>query len=102
MGAPLGNTNKQEGRSFAGALRRTLYEAGTDRERLLTIANVLVTKAEEGDMQAIKEVADRLDGKPAQTVDVGNKDGEPFKSKVTVEFVGSAPGGVPLPVATQG
>lgn len=74
MGAPAGNTNKQDGRAFAGALRRVLNEAKGERERLLVIADQLVTKAEEGDLHAIKEVADRLDGKAAQSL-VGPNDG---------------------------
>lgn len=69
VGAPQGNNNAVKGKAFAGALRRALYEAGTDRERLLTIANSLVEKAESGDLGAIKEVADRLDGKVAQGVE---------------------------------
>ena len=36
------------------------------------IANKLLDKAEEGDLPSAREVADRLDGKPAQTVDCGN------------------------------
>lgn len=38
--------------------------AGDDLKRLRAIARALLNKAEGGDMQAIREVADRLDGKP--------------------------------------
>src|SRR6516162_5035390 len=38
-------------------------------KRLRAIARVHVKKAEEGDMQAIKDLADRLDGKPAQMLE---------------------------------
>lgn len=67
-GAPLGNNNPAKGKSFQGALRRALYDAGTDRERLIAIAEALVIKAEAGDILAIREIADRLDGKPTQMI----------------------------------
>jgi len=37
--------------------------------RLRRIAEKLTEKAEEGDLAAIRELADRLDGKPVQVVD---------------------------------
>jgi hypothetical protein len=52
-----------------------LAAAGEDHKRLRAIARKLLDKAESGDMQAIKEVADRTDGKPAQesTVTIDDK-----------------------------
>ena len=38
---------------------------------LRLLARRLVTKAMEGDVAALKEIGDRLDGKPAQAVDLG-------------------------------
>lgn len=57
-----------KGKPWAGAIRRAIAES--DREALLDIAKALVAKAAEGDLQAIKELGDRLDGKPHQTSDV--------------------------------
>jgi hypothetical protein len=39
-----------------------------DGRRLRTIAGKLAEKAEQGDLQAIQQIADRLDGKPAQAI----------------------------------
>jgi hypothetical protein len=39
---------------------------------LRRIAAKLVEKAEEGELTAIREIADRLDGKPAQVIDRGD------------------------------
>lgn len=52
-----------------------LASAGGDHKRLRQIARKLIDKAEEGDLQAIQQVADRLDGKPAQesTVTIDDK-----------------------------
>lgn len=57
-------------KSFAAMLRIAINEAGTQEgtTRLRDIAEQLVVKALEGDIQAIKEVADRLDGKPVQAI----------------------------------
>lgn len=62
-------------RSFANMLTIELRQAigiGEDGQpvtKLRKIAEILVTKAMEGDMVAIKEVADRTDGKPMQAIE---------------------------------
>jgi hypothetical protein len=59
-------TNKNKDKPFADALRMEINAAGDDHKRLRRIAAKLIEMAERGDMQAIAQVADRLDGKPAQ------------------------------------
>ena len=67
-GAPEGNTNSSKNnRLWAETIRRAVVQA--DPERLRRIAESLLIKAEEGDMQAIKELGDRLDGKPNQAIE---------------------------------
>jgi hypothetical protein len=66
-GAPDGNTNSSKNnRLWAETIRRAVVQS--DAERLRRIAEALLTKAEEGDLGAIKELGDRLDGKSAQAV----------------------------------
>jgi Family of unknown function (DUF5681) len=48
---------------FAEALRMEIKGAGDDHRALRKVARALLDKAAEGDIQAIREVADRLDGK---------------------------------------
>lgn len=57
-------------KSFAEMLQVAIKEAGKadGTTKLRDIADKLVAKAVEGDMQAIKEIADRLDGKAMQQV----------------------------------
>jgi hypothetical protein len=56
---------------FRDALNLAVNEKRPDGlHRLRVIADRLVTAAEEGDITAIKEVADRLDGKPSQSHEV--------------------------------
>ena len=64
MGRPIGSVNREK--PFNDALRIALRG---DPLRLRRIAEKLAEKAEEGDLAAIRELADRLDGKPAQVVD---------------------------------
>jgi hypothetical protein len=68
MGRPIGSVNRQ--RPFADALRMEIY-ACNDPRRLRAIARKLIEMAEGGDLQAIKEVGDRLDGKCAQAIERG-------------------------------
>jgi hypothetical protein len=61
MGRPVGSKNREL--PFNSALRLALRG---DPLRLRRIADKLAEKAEDGDLGAIREVADRLDGKPLQ------------------------------------
>lgn len=47
------------------AIKEATDEGGS---KLRAVADALITKAISGDVQAIREVADRLDGKVAQTI----------------------------------
>lgn len=59
-------TNKGKDKPFREALRKRIAEASDDPKRLDRIALKLLGLAEAGDVQAIREVADRLDGKVPQ------------------------------------
>lgn len=76
-------------KSFANMLNIAIKEAvaGSDKTKLRAVADALVEKAMSGDVQAIKEVADRIDGKVPQAV-VGDAEHEPVTLKVT--FGGNA------------
>lgn len=66
MGAPAGNKNATKNKPFADAIRKAIAQG--DPERLERIAKKLLDLAEAGDLQAVKELADRTDGKPKQTI----------------------------------
>lgn len=51
------------------ALRRAVLKRVEKERRLDRIAEQVVSKAEGGDLIAVKEIGDRLDGKPAMTLD---------------------------------
>jgi hypothetical protein len=53
-----------------GAIRRALAEnEARGRESLLNVVRKMIEDAENGDRDARRELFDRLDGKPNQTVD---------------------------------
>lgn len=67
-GAPEGNTNSNiNNRLWANTIRRAVLAA--DATKLRAIADKLIDLAAEGDMQAIKELGDRLDGKSMQSIE---------------------------------
>lgn len=59
---------QQRDKPFLAALRLEVAEASDDPLRLRRIARSLLKEAEGGDIAAIKEVADRLDGKVPQGI----------------------------------
>lgn len=73
-------------KSFANMLNIAIKEAieGTDRTKLRAVADALLDKAIAGDVQAIKEVADRLDGKVPQGVIGGEEGDAPIEINVTI------------------
>ena len=61
--AMRGNQNRSPARSFSDELRTHLFR--DERKRLANVVGSLIAKAEEGDIPAIKEIADRIEGKVA-------------------------------------
>lgn len=72
MAAPVGNRNAARAAEYRHALDLELrnYEANGIRKgmALRLVARGQIAKAIAGDTQAAKDIADRLDGKPAQTI----------------------------------
>jgi hypothetical protein len=68
---------RMRARPFREALRMEVLAAGDDFKKLRTVARALLDKAATGDVSAIREVADRLDGKVTQGVI--NEDDTPLK-----------------------
>ena len=67
MARPVGSV---QDRRFKASLIREIDDAMGDPRKLDAIATALVAKAMDGDIQAIREFADRIDGKPAQESNV--------------------------------
>lgn len=81
-GAPQGNNNAAKAKVWSDALRKYI----TQNDNLPKLAEALVKKAMEGDVIAMKEIGDRLEGKVVQRIE-GTGDGGEFVTKMTIEFV---------------
>lgn len=65
MGAPRGNRNAARGTAWRDAIRKAVLRDG----KLDALAQALVARALEGDIAALREIGDRLDGKARQSVE---------------------------------
>lgn len=65
--AQIGNKNAAKSRLFEQALRRAIVQE--DGKRLREAAEQLLTLAAAGESWAVRELADRLDGKSTQAVE---------------------------------
>ena len=105
---PFQPGNKYGGRKekpFRDALLMEIKAAGEEHKALRAIAKTLLQKADGGDMMAIKELADRVDGKVPQAV-VGDDEHAPVGIKVIENIiVGSQADnedGADIPAAIEG
>lgn len=65
-GAQPGNQNAVKPKVITDAIRKHLVQ---NPEKVAELVSVLIDKALAGDMSAIKELFDRLEGKPVQSVE---------------------------------
>jgi hypothetical protein len=88
------NSGRRAEKPFRDALRMELAAIGDDHKALRQIARNLIKMAmdEEGKLDAIKELADRSDGKVAQAI-VGDDEQDPISvvSKIVREIVRPQP-----------
>lgn len=90
-GGQPGNQNAKKGKLFYDALRIALLQE--DRKRLRSITDKLVKAAENGDAWAVKEIMDRMDGKPVQSTEISGLDGGIFETLNTINIVLKKPNG---------
>ena len=78
---------------WADAIRTEALKLGSvpgeDRKKLNRLAVKLIEKALEGDVSAMREIGDRLDGKPAQQQILTGDADQPLEHRVVVEHVGT-------------
>ena len=79
-GAPKGNKNGVKNKPFWDMITRII--AQEDGKRLREAGEKLFDAAAAGEEWAVKILADRLDGKPHQSVDLSNADGSALFAKI--------------------
>jgi hypothetical protein len=69
-GAPAGNKNAAKAKLWEQAIKRAIARKanGDISHGLDSLADKLIAAADAGDQWALKEIGDRLDGKPAQAI----------------------------------
>lgn len=87
MAAAPGNQYAAKAKQWQMAIERALDKRGaSDRRKALDdLAERLLQACEAGEGWALKELGDRLDGKPAQTV-VGDSTADPIQTSMRVLF----------------
>jgi hypothetical protein len=78
-----GNENGLTRGAFVAALRRKVIQ---DPKKLDRIIDKLLLLAENGDLGAIKEVTDRLDGKAVQAQEISGPNGNPIEIEQAGSF----------------
>ena len=77
MAAPKNPGNRWSDKAWREAIRVSVNEEDADGiKKIRRLADKLVNAALDGDVTAIKEVGDRLDGRPAQALEHSGPDGE--------------------------
>jgi len=85
-GAPTGNTNSSKSnRLYADTIKRINIQS--EGQVAHDVAMALINKAKTGDVSAIKEFGDRVDGKAVSTTELSGIDGGDLPLGITVEYV---------------
>jgi len=77
--------SSKENRIWGNIIRKLAVQE--DYKRLHAIAEKLYEKAAEGDMSAVKELGDRLDGKSVATTELTGADGSNLPISIAIDFV---------------
>lgn len=88
------NSGGAKAKPFRDALRMEIAAAGADGKALRTVARSLLNQAMAGEQWAVRELADRIDGKVAQAI-IGGDDDDPPVKITRIEIVaagGNGPG----------
>ncbi len=88
MSAAIGNQYAANARRWRSAIDKALANRckSDGQVALIAIAEQMLVKAAEGDMAAIKELGDRMDGRPQQALTVSGDESAPIIIK-KVTFV---------------
>lgn len=85
MGAPVGNLNASKSKRWYETLDRAIKQ--DEGARLRAAAEKLLDLAAAGEQWAVKEIGDRLDGKPTQQTEISGPDGGAIETISRIERV---------------
>jgi hypothetical protein len=89
MGAPVGNQNAAKAKQWTAAIQRALAKRSKVESALAIddLAEKLLLACDKGEIGALKELGDRLEGKPAQALTIGGDSDAPLETKIEVVLV---------------
>ena len=91
VGAPKGNKNATKGRPWRDAIDRALVIRERSRidgkAALDALAEQLLLKCDDGDISALKELGDRIEGKSAQALTISGDEDNPLKIIGSIKLV---------------
>ena len=90
MGAPVGNQNAARAKVWRSAIMRALKRrkpADERRQAIDELADKLIELVAAGDLGALKEFGDRMDGKPAQAIVGEDENGNQVPFHGVIELV---------------
>jgi hypothetical protein len=84
LSAPPGNQYAVKAKRWSQAIDRALERRSRAAgiEALDELAEKLLTLADQGDLQALKELGDRIEGKPTQATELSGPQGQPLTTIV--------------------
>ena len=83
-GGQIGNKNGTKNKPFLDAMKRALAQ---NPQKIGRIVDKVLEQAENGEAWAVKEVADRLDGKAVQANTLEDAEGNYIVTSLEVRFV---------------
>lgn len=91
MAAPIGNRNAAKAKVWHAAINRALERRSQSRadgiKEIDALAEKLLDAVSTGDLAALKEFGDRMDGKPAQQLLLnGDEDGGPVQLQGVIKL----------------
>lgn len=89
MAAPKKAVGPKSDKLWRNAIMLAVNRAaeGEDGKQLDRLARRLIEKAAEGDVAAMREIGDRLDGKPTQPI-AGDPEGAPIETRTKLDVSG--------------
>lgn len=87
MAAPLGNRNGAKEKPWVAAINRALAKKSlvAQKEYLDDLAEKLLDSCSDGNLGALQELGNRLDGKPAQALTVSGDEDNPLRMVQRIE-----------------
>jgi len=85
MAGVKGRSGRKLDTIWSDAIRKAINDEDrlTGQKKINKLAETLVSQALDGDIQAIKEIGDRLEGKPKQQTEIMGEDGGPVTMTIT-------------------